>query len=65
MKNLFLTLAFVCATSLSFAGNNLSTGEATVGCFGFTLSCGVSGTACGSDTSALIDMILAVDDLIC
>jgi hypothetical protein len=35
------------------------------GCFDFTLSCGVSGTACGDNTLELIDLILEVDDAIC
>lgn len=69
MKNLFLTLAFVFATSISFAGNNsneiASQADMTVGCFNFTLSCGVGGTACGDDTAELIDLIMFVDDIIC
>lgn len=72
MKNLFLTLAFVLATSFSFASMNSSNGTPPnedvtleVPCFDFTLSCGVSGTACGNDTGALIDLILFADDLIC
>ena len=35
------------------------------GCFDFTLSCGLSGTACGKNTADLVDLILFVDDLIC
>lgn len=35
------------------------------GCFPFTLSCGVKGTACGDSTPDLVDMILDVDDAIC
>lgn len=39
--------------------------EESMACFDFTLSCGVSGTACGGDVGELIDVILFVDDLIC
>ncbi len=55
MKNLFLALAFVLATSFSFAG----------GCFNFILSCGIEGVVCGSNTGDMIDLVLFVDGLLC
>jgi len=72
MKNLFLTLAFVLATSFTFAGTNLSNETLPseevalqVDCFDFILSCGITGTVCGSNTSDMVDAIMFVDDLIC
>lgn len=71
MKNLFLTLAFVFATSFSFAGINSSNGTSSSedvvlrACFDFTLSCGIGGTVCGSNTGDMIDAVLFVDDLLC
>ena len=72
MKNLFLTLAFVLATSFSFASINPSNGTPSneevalkVACFDFTLSCGITGTVCGSNTGDMIDAVLFVDDLLC
>ncbi|AZZ59032.1 hypothetical protein [Riemerella anatipestifer] len=35
------------------------------GCFSFTLSCGIPGTACGDSTIELIGLILKADDDIC
>ena len=59
MKNLFLTLAFVFATSFSFAGINSNetrlekTPEAVekMACFDFNDSCGGSWTVCSSGVS--------------
>lgn len=44
---------------------SLEVENAKTGCFPFTLSCGVSGTACGDSVSELIDLILIVDKDIC
>lgn len=35
------------------------------GCFPFTLSCGVQGTACGDNTAELAFLIWEVDKVIC
>jgi len=71
MKNLFLTLAFVLATSFSFAGVNSNQTASNkevalkVACFDFTLSCGITGTVCGGNTGNMIDAVLFADDLLC
>ncbi len=69
MKNLFLTLAFIFATSFSFAGVNSnetsSSEDVKRACFDFTLSCGIEGTVCGSNAGDMIDAVLFVDDLLC
>lgn len=35
------------------------------GCFPFTLSCGVPGSACGDSTESLVEAILDLDNEIC
>lgn len=35
------------------------------GCFPFTLSCGIQGTACGDNTAELVSLILDADNAIC
>jgi hypothetical protein len=56
MKNLFLTLAFVFATSLSFAGinsNDITSEEVMkMQCFDFNDSCGGSWEVCHEGVSA-------------
>jgi hypothetical protein len=73
MKNLFLTLAFVLVTSLSFANTNSikSTQEMVEevdGSIEVTLSCGISGTLSwegDASTSDIIDAVQYFDDLLC
>jgi hypothetical protein len=68
MKNLFLTLAFVFATSLSFAGINSNdiTSEEVVEmeCFDFNDSCGGSWEVCheGVSTSKLAAFLFEWDE---
>jgi archaellin len=79
MKNLFLTLAFVLITALSFANINLSNStqekaektekvEEVDGSIEVTLSCGISGTLSWTgnpSTSEILDAIQYFDDLLC
>ena len=39
--------------------------EEDMACFGFTLSCGISGIVCGSNLGAMIDAVLLVDSILC
>jgi hypothetical protein len=69
MKNLFLTLSFVFATAFVFANvnsNETSKEEAVERtCVRTTLSCGVTGWACGETTQHIIENALAADEALC
>ena len=73
MKNLFLTVVFVLATSLSFANtssiNSIQDMEEQLEeAIEVTLSCGISGTLSydeNTSTSDIIDAIEYFEDLLC
>ena len=44
---------------------NASNLQVEAGCFPFTLSCGVQGTACGDNTAELLLLIWDADNAIC
>lgn len=67
MKNLFLTCALVFGTATLFAGvnTNETLNEEVRACVPATLSCGISGVACGDTTGDIIDIIMLADEILC
>jgi hypothetical protein len=69
MKKLLLTCMFVFATAFTFAGvesnETLAEVEIEFTCVPATLSCGLSGWACGDSTLEIIENALAADEAFC
>ena len=67
MKNLFFALAFMLVGTFAFANNEKAViNNTTIDCVSFTLSCGVSGSACGyTSIRDLVSDLMFIDDLIC
>jgi len=74
MKKLILMAAFAVAGTMS--ANTIATetekstevkaeDSAKYACVPVTLSCGVTGQACGETTGDIIDIVLIADDIIC
>ena len=69
MKSLFLTCAFLFTAAFSFAGvetnETVTNDDGRFACIPATLSCGITGVACGDTLADIIDVVLAADDILC
>ena len=70
MKNLFLSMMFLIVTSFSFANifankTDLVSEDLKFSCVPATLSCGITGWACGNSTLEIIENAQAADEALC
>lgn len=68
MKNLILSMLFVLVSTFSFAEANttdIQLVETEYTCVTVHTSCGITGVACRSSVSGLIDAAIDLDDWMC